>query len=69
MKSGAKGIESRFVVDVCGAEMSRNEFPTAKAVPLHAARRHRLRLLRSTHDVRSHWRQGVDLPRVKVDRH
>ena len=30
----------------------------SRCIPL---RGHRLRLLRSTHDVRSHWRQGVDL--------
>ena len=37
--------------------------PSRAAPPAHFARRHRLRFRAGVHDLRRHWRQGVDLQR------
>ena len=61
MRSGAKGCKIQVSGRLGGAEMARTESllrrPRAAA---HAARRHRLRLLRGPHDVRPHRRQVLD---------
>ncbi len=66
LRAGAKGIRVQCSGRLAGAEMSRSEFYREGRVPLHtpaahAARQHRLRLLRGQDDVRADRRQGVDL--------
>ena len=62
MRSGAKGIRIQCSGRLGGAEMSRSDFYREGRVPAaHAARRHRLRLLRGQDHVRPHRRQGLDL--------
>ena len=62
MKSGARGIRVQVSGRLGGAEMSPHRVlsrgPRSAA---HAAGRHRLRLLRGSHDVRPYRRQGLDL--------
>ena len=61
MRSGAKGCKIQVCGRLGGAEMARTEMllrrPRAAA---HAARGHRLRLLRGPHDVRPHRREVLD---------
>ena len=62
MRSGAKGVRIQCSGRLGGAEMSRSEFYREGRVPAaHAARRHRLRLLRGQDHLRPHRREGLDL--------
>ena len=62
MQAGAKGIRVQCSGRLGGAEMSRSEFYREGRVPAaHAAREHRLRLLRGQDDLRPHRREGLDL--------
>ena len=62
MRSGAKGIRIQCSGRLGGAEMSRSEFYREGRVPAaHAARRHRLRLLRGQDHLRPDRREGLDL--------
>ena len=61
MRSGAKGCKIQVGGRLGGAEMARTESYSDGRVPAaHAARGHRLRLLRGPHDVRPHRRQVLD---------
>ncbi len=61
MRSGAKGVKVQVSGRLGGAEMARTEqlFRRPRAAA-HAARRHRLRLLRGPHDDRPDRRQMLD---------
>ena len=62
VRAGAKGIRVQCSGRLGGAEMTRSEFYREGRVPAaHAARQHRLRLLRGPDDVRPDRRQGLDL--------
>ena len=61
-KGGAKGIRVQCSGRLGGAEMSRSRvLPRGPGAAAHAARGHRLRLLRGAHDLRPHRREGLDL--------
>ena len=61
MRSGAKGCKIQVGGRLGGAEMARSESYSDGRVPAaHAARRHRLRLLRGPYDVRPHRREVLD---------
>ena len=63
IKGGAKGIRVQCSGRLGGAEMSRvGVLPRGPGAAAHAARRHRLRLLRGADDLRPDRRQGLDLP-------
>ena len=62
MKAGAKGIRVQCSGRLGGAEMSPlGVLPRGPGPAAHAAREHRLRLLRGPDDVRPHRREGLDL--------
>ena len=62
MRSGAKGVRIQCSGRLGGAEMSPlGVLPRGPGAPAHAARRHRLRLLRGPHDLRPDRREGLDL--------
>ena len=62
LRAGAKGIRVQCSGRLGGAEMSPlGVLPRGSCAAAHAAREHRLRLLRGPHHVRPHRRQGLDL--------
>ena len=62
LRAGAKGIRVQCSGRLGGAEMSPlGVLPRGPGAAAHAAREHRLRLLRGPHDVRPDRREGVDL--------
>ena len=62
MKGGAKGIRVQCSGRLGGAEMSRSGvLPRGPGAAAHAARGHRLRLLRGPDDLRPDRREGLDL--------
>ena len=62
LRAGAKGIRVQCSGRLGGAEMSRSRvLPRGPRAAAHAAREHRLRLLRGPDDLRPYRRQGVDL--------
>ena len=60
MRSGAKGVKVQVSGRLGGAEMARTEGYSDGRVPLHAARRHRLRIRRGADDDRPDRRQVLD---------
>ena len=61
-RAGAKGIRVQVSGRLGGAEMSPHRvLPRGSRPAAHAAREHRLRLLRGPHHLRPHRREGLDL--------